>query len=106
MAFEAHRINPKLHRVLAEQILRTGRLANVEFFNREIYALFSAYIEGRRDELHIVDLGLATFVCVTSIEALAHTAVLHSSETLSDEAIGALIEEATRLVAGYLQSSP
>jgi hypothetical protein len=39
---------------------------------------------------------------VTSIEALTHTAVLH--EILSDEAVEALVDEATRLVAGYLHS--
>ena len=105
VAIEAHRIDPKLHRVLAEQIPRTGRLENVEAFNREIYALFRAYLESRSDELRMVDLGLAAFVCVTSIEALAHTAVLHHSEKLSDEAVGTLVDETTRLVVGYLQSS-
>jgi AcrR family transcriptional regulator len=42
VAIEAHRIDPKLHRVLAEQIPRTGRLENIETFNRENYALFRA----------------------------------------------------------------
>ena len=103
VAIEAHRIDPKLHRVLAEQIPRTGRLENVEAFNREAHALFRAYLEGHSHELRTVDLGLAAFVCVTSIEALAHTAVLHRSEKLSDEAVGALVDEATRLVVGYLR---
>jgi hypothetical protein len=40
-------------------------------------------------------------VCVTSIEALTHTAVLHQ-KIVSDEAMEALIDEATRLVVGYL----
>ncbi len=75
VAIEAHRIDPKLHRVLAEQIPRTGQLEKVEAFNRETYALFRAYLEGHRDELRTVDLGPAAFVCVTSIEALTHTAV-------------------------------
>jgi AcrR family transcriptional regulator len=103
VAIEAHRIDPRLHRVLAEQIPRTGRLENVEAFNREAHALFRAYLEAHRDELRRVDLGLAAFVCVSSIEALTHNAVLHHSEMLSDEAVRALVEEATRLVAGYLQ---
>ena len=46
VAIEAHRIDPKLHRVLAEQIPRTGRLENVEAFNREIYALFRSLSRG------------------------------------------------------------
>ncbi len=87
VAIEAHRIDPKLHRVLAEQIPRTGRLENVESFNRETYALFRAYLEGHSDELRFIDLDLAAFVCVTSIEALAHTAVVHRSEKMSGEAV-------------------
>ncbi|WP_158937873.1 hypothetical protein [Burkholderia sp. S171] len=43
---------------------------------------------------------------MTSIEALTHKAVVHHSESLSDEAFEALIDEATRLVVRYLQSSP
>ena len=101
VAVKAHRIDPKLHRVLAEQIPRVGRLEKVETFNRENYALFRAYLESRGDEIRAVDLGLAAFVCVTSIEALTHTAVLHQ-ELVSDEAMVALVEEATRLVVGYL----
>ena len=103
VAIAAHRIDPKLHRVLAEQIPRTGRLEKVETFNRQIHALFRDYLERRRDEVRAVDLGLAAFVCVTSIEALTHTAVLHRSEILSDEGAGTLVDEATRLVIGYLR---
>jgi AcrR family transcriptional regulator len=102
-AIEAHRIDPKLHRVLAEQIPRTGRLKSAATFGRENYAMFKAFLESHRDELRAVDLELAAFVCVTSIEALAHTAVLHHSEFLSDEAIETLVEEATRLVVRYLR---
>jgi AcrR family transcriptional regulator len=103
VAIEAHRIDPRLHRVLAEQIPRTGRLENVEAFNRETYALFRAYLAGHGDELRNVDIELAVFVCVTSIEALAHTAVLHHSDKLSDQAVEKLVDETTRLVVGYLQ---
>ena len=49
------------------------------------------------------DLKIATFVCVTSIEALTHNAVLHHSDMLGDEAVEALVDEATRLVIGYLR---
>jgi AcrR family transcriptional regulator len=100
---EAHRVDPKLHRVLAEQIPRTGRLEQVETFSRENYALFKAYLESHRKELRNVDLDLAAFVCVTAIEALTHTAVLHRPEVLAGEAAETLVDEATRLVVGYLQ---
>jgi len=104
VAIKAHRIDPKLHRVLAEQIPRTGRLENIAAFNRETYALFRTYLESHADELRAVDLELAAFVCVTSIEALTHTAVLHHPKILSDEGMGTLVDEATRLVVRYLQN--
>jgi hypothetical protein len=103
MAIEAHRLDPKLHRVLAEQIPRTRRFENIEPFYRENYALFRAYLEAHRDECRPLDMDMAAFVCVTSIEALTHTAVLHHSDRFSDEAFGALVAEATRLLIRYLQ---
>jgi hypothetical protein len=87
--------------MLAEQIPRVGRLEKVETFNRQNYALFAAYLERHRDEISAVDLGLAAFVCVTSVEALTHTAVLHH-KIVSDEATQALVEATTRLVVGYV----
>ena len=69
VVIEAHRIDPRLHRVLAEQTPRSGRLENAEAFNRVTYALFRACLEGHSDELRIVDLEPDAFVCVTSIEA-------------------------------------
>ncbi|MEW5683935.1 MAG: TetR/AcrR family transcriptional regulator [Pseudomonadota bacterium] len=102
-AIAAHRLDPKLHRVLAEQIPRTGALENVEAFSRENFGTFRAYLEDHRAELRALDLDLAAFVCVTSIEALTHTAVLHHAELLTDEAAAALVDETTRLVLRYLQ---
>ena len=103
IAVKAHRVDPKLHRVLAEQIPRVGKLEKLDLFNRENYALFRTYLERRRDETRVDDLELASFVCVTSIEALTHNAVLHYSKMLSDEAMERLIDEGARLVTGYLR---
>jgi AcrR family transcriptional regulator len=102
-AVAAHRVDPDLHRVLAEQTPRTGGLADVEAFNSGAHALFRDYLDTHRDEVRVVDLDLAAFVCVTSIEALTHTAVLHRPDVLSDAAAELLADEAARLVVGYLQ---
>ena len=104
VAVKAHRLDPKLHRVLAEQIPRVGALEKAETFNRENYALFKTYLESRRNEIGVEDLDLAAFICVTAIEALTHNAVLHYSKMLSDESMEALIDEGARLVTGYLRS--
>jgi AcrR family transcriptional regulator len=104
VAVKAHRIDPRLHRALAEQIPRVGKLQDVESFARENFALFRSYLEGHRDELRVDDLELAAFVCVTTIEALTHNAVLHYPKTPAGEAMQALIDEGARLVSGYLKS--
>jgi AcrR family transcriptional regulator len=104
VAIEAHRVDPRLHRVLAEQIPRTGRLAETEVFDRANFAFFKTFLERHRGKLRVTDPGLAAFVCVTAIEALTHNAVLHHAEMLGNAAaVEALIDEATRLVVGYLQ---
>jgi AcrR family transcriptional regulator len=104
VAVKSHRVNPRLHRVLAEQIPRVGKLEKVETFNQENYVLFRNYLESRRAEIRAIDLDLASFVCVTSIEALTHNAVLRHSRKFSDESMEALIEEGVRLVVGYLRN--
>ncbi len=101
-AIAAHRVDPALHRVLAEQTPHVGMTADVGALNRETFGLFRAWLERHKDELRALDLDLAAFVCVTSIEALTHTAVLHRPDVLTDAAVGALVDEATRLVVSYL----
>jgi AcrR family transcriptional regulator len=103
LAVKAHRVDPTLHRVLAEQIPRVGKLEEVEAFSNENYTLFRTYLESRRDELDVKDLELATYVCVTSIEALTHNAVLRHPQMLSNQKMQALVDEATRLITRYLK---
>jgi len=102
-AIRGHRIDPELHRVLAEQTPRTNRLEDTDILNPEAYALFTAFLEARGDELRVADTALAAFVCVTSIEALTHNAVLHHSASFTDETFEALADEATRMVVRYLR---
>ncbi|MDH6257923.1 TetR/AcrR family transcriptional regulator [Bradyrhizobium sp. BR13661] len=103
VAIEAHRINPKLHRVLAEQIPRARKL-DVEAFNREVHALVRAYLDSRRKEMRRIDLDVATFICVSAIEAVAHNVVLNQAEILPDKMVRTLVDETTRMVVGYLRA--
>lgn len=100
---EAHRVDPALHRVLVEQIPRTGRLAEVEAFDRESYALVRGYLETRKGDLRSVSIDLAAFVCVTAVEALTHGAVVRSPEILANDHVDTFIDEVTRLVVQYLR---
>jgi AcrR family transcriptional regulator len=103
VTIQAHRVDPQLHRVLVEQIPRTGRLAEVEGFDREAHALIRSYLESRKHELRGVDLDLATFVCVSCVETLAHGAVLRHPRLLASGKVDTFIDEVTRLVTGYLR---
>ncbi|MEO6026471.1 MAG: TetR/AcrR family transcriptional regulator [Candidatus Binatia bacterium] len=100
---EAHRVDPKLHRVLVEQIPRTGRLENIENMDRETHKLVRAYLEARRDELAVSDLDTAAFICVKTVEALSHSAVLGEPRMLRKERVEHFTDEVTRLIVRYLR---
>lgn len=95
----AHRIQPKLHRVLVEQIPRVGNLEAIESLDRESCALVRAYLEVHKDELVVQDLDLAAFCAVISVEALTHAAVLRRPSLLDDDGF---IDEVATLVVRYL----
>jgi AcrR family transcriptional regulator len=97
---EAHRINPKLHRVLVEQIPRIGNMEHIDRVDEECVALVRVYLEGHRDELGIEDLDLAAFLAVSTVEALTHIAVLRRPELLSD---ARYVDEVANLVVRYLR---
>jgi AcrR family transcriptional regulator len=103
VGIDAHRVNPRLHRVLTEQMPRSAQLMGRASFSREIQGLFRTFLERHLDEIRPLDLDLAAFLCVTSIEAVTHTAVLHRPDVLTGESATALVEEATRLIVGYLK---
>jgi AcrR family transcriptional regulator len=105
LGIEGHRVNPKLHAVLSEQIPRVGRLENIEGNLREGYALVRGYLEAHRDEIGVADLDLAAFVLVTVVEALTHAAVLRRPDILTGEKARQFVDDVTRLVVRYLQTS-
>lgn len=105
VGIDAHRVNPKLHGVLAEQIPRIGRLENIEANQREGYALVRGYLEAHRAEIDVADLDLAAFVCVTVVEALTHAAVLRRPDILADDKARLFVDDVTRLLVGYLRKS-
>jgi len=96
---EAHRIEPKLHRVLVEQIPRVGKMEYVDRVDEEAMALVRAYLEAHRDEIGVTDLDLASFIAVSCVEAMTHAAVLRRPELLSDPRF---VDEVAALVIRYL----
>ncbi len=103
MMIEAHRVNPRLHRVLVEETPRTGELGAIDSFDRDFHALIRAYLERHKAGLRPLDLDLAAYICVRSTEALTHGAVVDSPERLSDGRVEAFINEVTALITRYLK---
>jgi AcrR family transcriptional regulator len=97
---EAHRIEPKLHRVLVEQIPRIGSMEHIERVDEEAIALVRAYLEAHRDEVGVDDLDMAAFLAVSCVEAMTHVAVLRRPEFLNDPRF---VEEVTALVVRYIE---
>lgn len=97
---DAHRIEPKLHRVLVEQIPRVGALKTIEQINEAGMALVRAYLEAHKDEIAVEDLDMAAFVTTTSVEALTHVAVLQRPDLLDRPSFA---QEVSRLVIRYLR---
>jgi AcrR family transcriptional regulator len=103
VAIEAHRVDPDLHRVIAEQIPRIGPLEDLAGAHLEAQARFKSYLENHREELRVADVGLAAYICATSIEAVAHNAVLHHADKFADDSAQRLIDETAQLLLRYLK---
>ena len=99
---ENHQTNPKLHRVLIEQVPKVGALAKLEELNRLYERLLMTYMEIHREDLEVKDLSIAAYVIVQAVEALCHHAVLERQDLLDS---GKLEEQIVRLVLGYVKPS-
>ncbi len=74
-----HGIDPRLHRVLHEQVPRLGRVDHVREINRRARGVAEAFLRAHADELAVEDVALAAFVVVELVEAMIHGA-LHTPE--------------------------
>jgi len=100
LCVSAHAVEPELHRVLMEQVPRTGRLARLGEFELQMQALIVAYLEQHRAHLRVTDLRLAAFLAAAAVEAMCHGAVLYYPQRLRDPAF---LDEATAMVVRYLK---
>ena len=71
-AISSHAVNPKLHKVLDEEVPRIGRLKQVTNAEEKINALLRAYLEQRRDRIVPQNLDFAVFIFGRTVEALTH----------------------------------
>lgn len=96
----AHAVNPKLHRILIQQVPRVGKLRHVDSMQTRVSELVTAYLEARRKEVRPRNIELAVFVLVHAVEAVAHAAVVERSDYLVD---GELADELAELVLRFVR---
>jgi AcrR family transcriptional regulator len=102
LLIECHALNPKLHRVLMEQVPRVGKLARMRAVRDQVAGFLRVYLEPRRRDLRPKNLDLAIFVVVTAIEALGHALSVEQARPVSADTI----DEMTALVVRYLLPVP
>jgi AcrR family transcriptional regulator len=71
----AHHVEPRLHRVLHEQVPRIGRLGRQREMNRRARETTARFFEAHAAEIAVTDLVTAAFVVVEMIEALIHASI-------------------------------
>jgi len=104
--FEAHAVDPRLQRVLIEEVPRVGRLDNVRAVERETEALVAALLEARKGELRRVGQAGApsqvetlAFVLVHVVQAVTHASVIAEHEPARARRVA---DELADLVLRYL----
>lgn len=90
--------DPRLARVIREQIPRVGRMQRYERDLELIVEATAAYLERWRERLRHDDLTTAAFVAVHTVDAVTHAGVT-ARPPLEEER---LIEHVTSLVLSYL----
>jgi AcrR family transcriptional regulator len=98
----AEGINPALHRVLIEQVLRTSARREILGFEERLEAVLADALRAARGSVHVADYELSAFVLVRVVLAVVHAAVVDRPRYNTP----ALVSELTRLVVAYVGAAP
>ncbi|BAS59240.1 transcriptional regulator [Leptolyngbya boryana NIES-2135] len=99
-ALAAHAVNPKLHRVLHEQIPHSEVMKRLD--QAKIENLLQSFLAQRSDQLRPKNLELAVFMVERTIRALIYGAMIDHPELLKT---GELEQELTLMLSAYLVKS-
>jgi len=99
--FDAHAVDPRLHKVLIEQVPRIGKLERVVGVEREVEVLVAIFLDARKGEIRRTKLEAAAFVVCNVVEAVTHAAVLAE---LKDPHRTEVAAELTDMVLRFLQA--
>ncbi len=98
--FEVQLLQPKLHRVLLEQVPRIGALKRLHELHGQYEPLVSAWLEGHADQLDLPNPSVAAYVLIAAVEGVVTRALLERPRWLE---LGLLEKQVSRLVLAYLR---
>ena len=97
---EAEGLDPGLHSVLIENVLRTSARAEMQGFEDMLERVIVDRLRAARDDVKVPDLELAAFLLVRATMSITHGAVVDRPELAKDPR---LVAEMTRMIVGYLR---
>jgi AcrR family transcriptional regulator len=95
----AEGMNPALHRVLIEQVLRTSARAEILGFEERMEHMLAEAIRGAGPSVFAAKPEMTAFVLVRAVLGTVHAAVVDRPNMNGPE----LVDELTRLVVGFLR---
>ena len=98
----AQQAEPRLNRVLVEQVPRIGALRRLHELFGNYERLVEAWLEENADRIELADARMAAFVLVAAVEGLVNRATLDRPELVAS---GRLEEQILRLVLAYVVPS-
>ena len=99
LMIRAHAVEPKLHRVFAEQVPRVGPFAHMAGLERRLEKMTRTILERPSERVRPQNLDVAAFIVTQTVDALTHAAVLYRPDKLAS---GEFVDEVVELVVRYL----
>jgi AcrR family transcriptional regulator len=99
-AIASHGVNPKLHRVLHEQVPHSQVMQQLD--QAQMENLLRSFLAQRSDQLQSKNLDLTVFMIERTIRAIIYGAITEHSELLKTSE---LIQELTAMLSAYLVKS-
>lgn len=96
---EVQRIQPRLHRVLLEQVPRIGALGRLHELHSQYEPLITGWLEAHAEQVSVESASTAAFVLIAAVEGVLTRTLLQRPAWLET---GLLQRHLSRLVLGYL----
>ncbi len=96
---EVHRVNPKLHKLLVDEVARLDAHGEEELLDRVVTDGLLDLLNRHRKSIRVPDLRLAVFLVMHMVESVVHAVLQERPASISS---GALTKELVRAVTGYL----